>query len=95
MDMLKLVQCLSDEEKFQLRKLLGTELSELQKEYSALTIFEWCDKVHPSTRLYNGLHAIYYHNQTVLIKDVNTEELLRYRNLGGVSIAEFIRLRGF
>jgi len=93
MDILKLYECLSSDEKNQLMYLLKKERiqdSELMK------VRDWCSKVNVSGRLNNVLLWQWGRDcDTKLVSDITKQEFLAIRNAGKKTWQEFIELRGY
>ena len=95
MNMMQLVQCLTVEEKRQLKSLLSKDELSLQQHSSQLPIHEWCELLKPCARLWNALHVIAHRDKDKTIVSILSEDLLNMRNVGEKCWQEFVELRGF
>lgn len=92
MNLKQLYECFSNQEKQQLRTLLMTDGYDV----STVTVIEWINENREkmSPRLYNVLYANYWSRGDVFISDIDDRDLLRFRNFGQKTLAEFKQLRG-
>jgi len=87
---IQLFQCLTRREKIYLKKLLIDEQSD-----TSLTVFQWCDIVKPSQRLYNILHMAFRRDSKKKVMDITRDDLMMIRNCGIKTWNEFVKLRGY
>lgn len=91
MDIARLYECLSMDEKKQLLYLLKKEKVEDSKQ---MFVRDWVDKIEPSVRLRNLLMAK-WRRENKLVSEVTAEEFFTIRNAGQKSWCEFEELRGY
>ena len=84
MDLHKLIDSFSIDEKFEVFDMLQKELDKLT------TVESFCEKAQISTRLKKALLG----SNLTYIELIDQDELIKLRNLGIDSVNEFISLRG-
>jgi hypothetical protein len=93
MDILKMYECLSSDEKKQLMYLLKKERIQ---DAELMRVRDWCRKAQVSVRLYQILLKTWGKDcDTKLVSDITKQEFFAIRNAGQKTWEEFTELRGY
>ncbi len=87
----KLYELLTIEEKSELYNLIKQE--RLSNTFS-MNVYDWCDTVNMSVRLYNILMSKFQNKPDKLVFDITQQEFFSIRHAGKKTWDEFILLRG-